>query len=913
MEISLLKLKVLHFEQVHVYIVFLIIILSLTFKIYYICNGTLDIQFQGDESARIFLGIRDSSLSLTHSIGEFFGKWLDAHPPADVFTKSIIFRAARFISPVEIQDYVNVALISTATLFSLVLIGSFAIGWKLLGIGGGYGAIALILLSKRLFIASVSGMAEMTSLPFIIFGFYFLASGIANSEYKWRDLTISALLLLWSTFYRSEIILILPGVCLALWYYAGLIKAAAFGAIVSSYTVSKLIISALFFPDIMQYTNAYKVYDYPTSSWIELLKSEFVTQHLLADTSIWITVLSILGLIVYLATGQWRADAKAQQSLVIFSAIFLSFTGLLFFAMVNGLTLHVPRVATYPALLLIFVQLFGLISLLNQLTRRVHFPAFIYGISFVSIFILAGVKSFQYVEARAAETPQTYRQALQWLQINIYPEEGILFDYNYYWEWYFRAHLQQPETIDKLCTYSYCGHILVSAPPQAGVDPFIHKLHVLAHEFISQSNPRWFVLIGPQRYKQWIERPEINDDNFSAIYPYVEEGSRIPDRSEKMLIIQLPYADEKLRLRQVWSNPNVQIFERDLYSEGEQFYEAGDYAQAITAFETSLNIAPNSPVLHAWLARVYYAAGNIDQAHVILMKAPPLRLQENVEAYHFVANTHRILGQKEAALLLDEITLQRDLYYAGKTLYNDGMYADAVKVFQKASVVAPEDHLVFAWLARAYLANEQPDQANAVLEQISLTQVGKNIKQAHFIANTYRLAGQNEEAVALYKQILDADPTVIPVRYDLVEVYKKLGNLEAAKQELEEAVALYKQILDADPTIIPVRYDLVEVYKKLGNLEAAKQELEAILMITDDVQHIQNTKLLLGEILFRTGEYVRAANTFRDIIELAKLEQDTNLLDRVRQELKQIVESNSNADLSEKANQLLRQLHTTSD
>lgn len=83
---------------------------------------------------------------------------------------------------------------------------------------------------------------------------------------------------------------------------------------------------------------------------------------------------------------------------------------------------------------------------------------------------------------------------------------------------------------------------------------------------------------------------------------------------------------------------------------------------------------------------------------------------------------------------------------------------------------------------------------------------------------------QMEEAAALYRRALEADPW-------LVAALINLGNIHYARGRLAEAQALYEQAAQAAPEFFEAHYNLANVLHDLGRLEEAAGAYAAALQI----------------------------------------------------------------------------------
>jgi Flp pilus assembly protein TadD len=88
------------------------------------------------------------------------------------------------------------------------------------------------------------------------------------------------------------------------------------------------------------------------------------------------------------------------------------------------------------------------------------------------------------------------------------------------------------------------------------------------------------------------------------------------------------------------------------------------------------------------------------------------------------------------------------------------------------------------------------------------------------LGTAYRVGGRPDEAMAMYHQVLERDPSN-------ARAMVNLGNLHALRQEFSTAQALYKKASDLDPGLVEAWYDSHLAFLETFNMEAADQALQA--------------------------------------------------------------------------------------
>jgi len=108
------------------------------------------------------------------------------------------------------------------------------------------------------------------------------------------------------------------------------------------------------------------------------------------------------------------------------------------------------------------------------------------------------------------------------------------------------------------------------------------------------------------------------------------------------------------------------------------------------------------------------------------------------------------------------------------------------------------------------------------------------------VADFYSEQGFFLKAVAVYKQILKIDPTLININTKLAELYHQLGLLsDAANQyrqisllheqqgKLDESLGILKKLIELDPENVAIRVKLAEIQAKQGDIGQARENFRA--------------------------------------------------------------------------------------
>jgi tetratricopeptide (TPR) repeat protein len=154
-----------------------------------------------------------------------------------------------------------------------------------------------------------------------------------------------------------------------------------------------------------------------------------------------------------------------------------------------------------------------------------------------------------------------------------------------------------------------------------------------------------------------------------------------------------------------------------------------------------------------------------------------------------------------------------------------------------------------------------PSPADQALKDklVSLGYVAGGQNSLVNLANYYLKNGKYDEALKLYKQLLDEDPGNADVKVGLSTVYAKLGKYDLAVQSLEEVLA-------KAPANLEALQSLGNIYVELGDGQQALRVAERALALDagDGESHF-----IKGIALQKLGRMSEAAEVYRRALKLA--------------------------------------------
>jgi tetratricopeptide (TPR) repeat protein len=169
------------------------------------------------------------------------------------------------------------------------------------------------------------------------------------------------------------------------------------------------------------------------------------------------------------------------------------------------------------------------------------------------------------------------------------------------------------------------------------------------------------------------------------------------------------------------------------------------------------------------------------------------------------------------------VVTKKDKHLAAAQKYLErGSFEKALAMFQQAVKEDPKDTRTWLRMAEVYVRLGQNDKATEVYQKT----VDLYVEQGFF-----------QRAVAVYKNIIKLSPDFVDARIKLAEVFRQLGLLSDAVQQLEHAASLFqktnnvpqalsalKQIIELNPEQPNSRIRYAEIASQAGAIKEAVAE-----------------------------------------------------------------------------------------
>jgi tetratricopeptide (TPR) repeat protein len=320
-----------------------------------------------------------------------------------------------------------------------------------------------------------------------------------------------------------------------------------------------------------------------------------------------------------------------------------------------------------------------------------------------------------------------------------------------------------------------------------------------------------------------------------------------------------------------------------------------DEAAAEKAFRQVLALDPDDEDALNGLAMVFSDRGDLPNAIAMLKQAieknPDPRmvvmLAEFYEQTRDFANAADTM--KQALALTNDNRVRQAL---AVDLYAAGRFDEAVAAFQELATDDPRNAKLQLQIAEILERKHDFAGAGAALAKAHAIENSADVRFAE--AELMKLQGKSQPAITAMQALVNdtkKDQYTEPEKKERVRFLNFLGSIEADAGKTPEAVAVFRQIADADPSLAPsVAGKIVETYKSGKDYKLARQEADSALkrFPNDRGVVLEHASLLadLGLTETAIGELKALPNWAKDREELIALAQIQDKAKRFEDEKK---------------------------
>ena len=300
---------------------------------------------------------------------------------------------------------------------------------------------------------------------------------------------------------------------------------------------------------------------------------------------------------------------------------------------------------------------------------------------------------------------------------------------------------------------------------------------------------------------------------------------------------------------------------------GERALAEGKYAEAQLAYEQLRRLTPGSAEIHARLGLIYFQQGKFTEAIAPLREA--LRLKPSLPKVDaLLAMSLSELGKYDEALpgvkkafsQPADVVLRRMAGLHLQRIYTGlGRDQDAVDVALRLTRLYPEDPEVLYHSGRLF--------ANfAYVQTMKLAAVAPDSVWLHQAAGEANESqGLYDAALREYQQVVTAAPRRPGVRFRIGRVLLARAKATSASGDLAEARKAFEEELAVDSTNANAAYELGEMDRTSGDLEAARRRFgQAVAHYPDFEQALVG----LGRTLISLGRPAEALQPLQTAVKV---------------------------------------------
>jgi tetratricopeptide (TPR) repeat protein len=307
--------------------------------------------------------------------------------------------------------------------------------------------------------------------------------------------------------------------------------------------------------------------------------------------------------------------------------------------------------------------------------------------------------------------------------------------------------------------------------------------------------------------------------------------------------------------------------DRDTYYDATRQKILGNNDKAIELFKKCVDQDPSDAAAMYELADIYSDQGKISDAAPLAEKAVGLDPANKWYKILLIQLDQAQGNYTDAAKLIDElIAAEPDNieYYEDEALndiYNSD-YKSAVKSYDILEQKMGVNEDISVQKEKIYIMMGKPEKAVEEIKKLTIA-FPDEPRYLEMLAELYMTTGMDEDALAVYNQILKIDPEDPYINISLSDYYRKKGDREKSFEYLKAGFANPKLDIDSKVNILLAYYSVTEMYSSFKD-EAF--ELATILIKT----HPDDPKAhsIYADFLVQDKRYNEARQEFLKVISL---------------------------------------------
>ncbi|MDG5815121.1 tetratricopeptide repeat protein [Chitinispirillales bacterium ANBcel5] len=265
---------------------------------------------------------------------------------------------------------------------------------------------------------------------------------------------------------------------------------------------------------------------------------------------------------------------------------------------------------------------------------------------------------------------------------------------------------------------------------------------------------------------------------------------------------------------------------------------------------------------------------------------------EDAEVFRRLFHLHQQKGEKQASvdalrtyleLNPQDAVAQRDL---GDALYEMDQLDGALVAYRAAIEIDPDIKGFYQRYAEIVIAKGEEGEVITALTGV-IESGDADFSTYTTLGMIYQRRGNHEEAIDMYQDALQLDPTntdalsalarsqaasgdvngaiityeqTVMMNSEAVEEYKELGELYQGQGREAEALRAFRRYLDRNPDDVELAKTVGEASFENEEFEDAAKYLEPVTKVSNDIELL----IMYAEACFKSGRYSQAAQTIKE-------------------------------------------------
>lgn len=255
---------------------------------------------------------------------------------------------------------------------------------------------------------------------------------------------------------------------------------------------------------------------------------------------------------------------------------------------------------------------------------------------------------------------------------------------------------------------------------------------------------------------------------------------------------------------------------------GDAFRQQENFDEAIEAYQKSILLEPNKYIFYVNLGQIYVQQGKLKPAIVLYQKSIQLNPQQPAWIYKELARLVEKVGEFNPENLPELEFLENSIELAqSPQKLESNIEANTANTTEPEQAIAESEPETVEPPANV----SQPDTKPTTKSEITTT--NNTWQEFQQLADTFREAGNIEEAIAAYQHVVHLNPNLFECQY-------WLGDLLKQQENWQQSEIAYRQAANLLPNHGWTYFNLGFVLSQQGKLTEAETEYQTALEVGSD-------------------------------------------------------------------------------